>query len=174
MIIQLENRIQDIIPAQIETCLSQLKIPFYPVETQKASYLVCTPEGPFDIRLVGHLEGVKDVHIVGDKHKMVNKRWKVEDTVIDLGDGLSIGRDEFAIMAGPCSIDTAENIEVHFINTPISEAIIINEINYNSSANFDSDDWIELYNASSESEDISNWTIKDDDDSHIFSIPDLV
>ncbi len=112
MIIQLENRIQDIIPAQIETCLSQLKIPFYPVETQKASYLVCTPEGPFDIRLVGHLEGVKDVHIVGDKHKMVNKRWKVEDTVIDLGEGLSIGGDEFAIMAGPCSIDTAENIEL--------------------------------------------------------------
>ena len=54
------------------------------------------------------------------------------------------------------ALDTAENIEVHFINTPISEAIIINEINYNSSANFDSDDWIELYNASSESEDISN------------------
>ena len=70
------------------------------------------------------------------------------------------------------ALDTAENIEVHFINTPISEAIIINEINYNSSANFDSDDWIELYNASSESEDISNWTIKDDDDSHIFSIPE--
>ena len=70
------------------------------------------------------------------------------------------------------AIDTAENIEAHFINTPISEAIIINEINYNSSANFDGDDWIELYNASSESEDISNWTIKDDDDSHIFIIPD--
>ena len=48
---------------------------------------------------------------------------------------------------------------------------VINEINYRSSDDFNPDDWIELYNPNSSSIDISNWEIKDDDDAHIFVIP---
>lgn len=49
--------------------------------------------------------------------------------------------------------------------------IVINEINYNSNPTIDPGDWIELYNNSDESIDISNWIIKDDNDAHIFTIP---
>ena len=51
------------------------------------------------------------------------------------------------------------------------ESIIINEFNHNSSDDFNSDDWIELYNPKSINIDISNWIIKDDNDNHIFVIP---
>ena len=52
------------------------------------------------------------------------------------------------------------------------EGLIINEINYRSSSTFNADDWIELYNPKSTSIDISNWQIKDDDDTHVFVIPE--
>ena len=39
---------------------------------------------------------------------------------------------------------------------------------------FDSDDWIELYNASNNNVNISNWIIKDNDDTHIYTIPNQI
>ena len=52
------------------------------------------------------------------------------------------------------------------------ETMVINEINYRSIDSFNPDDWIELYNPESTVKDISNWKIKDDNDSHIFVIPE--
>ena len=52
--------------------------------------------------------------------------------------------------------------------------IVINEINYNSSASFDTKDWVELYNKSNHSVDLSGWVIKDSDSSHSFVIPNGV
>ena len=49
--------------------------------------------------------------------------------------------------------------------------IVINEINYNSASDFDTDDWVELYNNSDSSINISDWQFKDSDDSHVFTIP---
>lgn len=49
--------------------------------------------------------------------------------------------------------------------------VIINEINYNSSDTLTSGDWIELYNTSLNSINISNWQIKDSNDNHVFVIP---
>ena len=48
--------------------------------------------------------------------------------------------------------------------------LVINEINYHSSDDFDSGDWVELYNATDELLDIENWIFKDEDDVHIFPI----
>ena len=49
--------------------------------------------------------------------------------------------------------------------------IVINEINYHSSDNFDPDDWVEIYNNSIDTIDISLWQLKDDNDNHIFTVP---
>ncbi|MDP6133329.1 MAG: CotH kinase family protein, partial [Candidatus Marinimicrobia bacterium] len=49
--------------------------------------------------------------------------------------------------------------------------IVINEINYNSASDFDTDDWVELYNNSDSSINISDWQFKDSDDSNVFTIP---
>ena len=48
---------------------------------------------------------------------------------------------------------------------------MINEINYNSSEDFNPGDWIELYNIDKNPVDISGWTFKDEDDAHSFELP---
>jgi len=52
------------------------------------------------------------------------------------------------------------------------ELIVINEINYNSSADFNSNDWIELYNPNAYEVDLSLWKLKDNDDTHVYTIPE--
>ena len=50
--------------------------------------------------------------------------------------------------------------------------LVINEINYNSSNDFDPDDWVELYNPTDENINIGNWVFKDEDNDHNFTIPE--
>lgn len=50
-------------------------------------------------------------------------------------------------------------------------AIVINEVNYNSSNSHDTDDWIELFNSSSGTVNMENWTLRDKDTTHSFIFP---
>lgn len=49
---------------------------------------------------------------------------------------------------------------------------MINEINYNSNDDFDSGDWVELFNNSENDIDLSGWKFLDEDDSHVYSFND--
>ncbi|MGB3464160.1 MAG: 3-deoxy-7-phosphoheptulonate synthase [Cyclobacteriaceae bacterium] len=110
MIIQLEETIsedkKDHIIAQMQSVNYKPK----EVKTQKGEYLIGIGKQKFDIRQIGSLEGIKDIHIVSDNYKLVSAKWKVAETAIDLGDGVLIGNGHFAMMAGPCSIEGEENI----------------------------------------------------------------
>jgi hypothetical protein len=68
---------------------------------------------------------------------------------------------------GPSSLTACFESDHSLLTT-----IVINEINYNSSPEFDPDDWIELYNPYSDPVDISGWYFKDSDDSHCFTFPE--
>jgi 3-deoxy-7-phosphoheptulonate synthase len=81
------------------------------VRTQSGSYLVGIGQKEFDIRLVGRLAGVKDVHRVTDAYKLVARSWKVHPTAIDLGDGVVIREGMHTIMAGPCSIESEKQVQ---------------------------------------------------------------
>jgi len=52
------------------------------------------------------------------------------------------------------------------------DTLVINEINYNSSPDFNPEDWIELYNPSDKTVDVSGWHLKDDDDDNDFIFPE--
>ena len=54
---------------------------------------------------------------------------------------------------------------------PNDHAVIINEINYRSSIDFDTKDWAELYNNSDVTIDLSGWVFKDNSDDHSFILP---
>ena len=110
MIIQLEKNTNGELVSKVSETLSSLKYKTTQVETQYGKYIVGTGKKAFDIRSIGHLEGIKDIHIVSDDYKLVSSKWKVNDTVIDLGDDVKIGNGHFALMAGPCSIEGEENI----------------------------------------------------------------
>jgi len=53
-----------------------------------------------------------------------------------------------------------------------ASAVVINEINYNSAEEFDTDDWVELHNNSVHSVNVSHWHFGDDDENHDFLFPE--
>lgn len=111
MIIQLEPQITTDQRAALKEQVASLKYKTNDVKTQKGEYIVGIGKEKFDVRRIGHLPGIKDIHIVSDDYKLVSRKWKVNRTAIDLGDDVLIGDGHFAIMAGPCSIEGEENIE---------------------------------------------------------------
>ena len=111
MIIQLEPTITNDQRDALKSQVSALKYKTNDVKTQKGEYIIGIGKEKFDVRNIGHLPGIKDIHIVSDDFKLVSRKWKVNRTVIDLGDGVLIGDGNFAMMAGPCSIEGEENIE---------------------------------------------------------------
>jgi 3-deoxy-7-phosphoheptulonate synthase len=111
MIIQLE---QNIAPGQLEVVkekLQQIKYKTTEVSTQFGDYIIGVGKQEFDIRAIGTLPGVRDIHQVSDAYKLVSRKWKVEDTLIHLDDDIKIGTGHFTIMAGPCSIESEAQIE---------------------------------------------------------------
>jgi len=59
-----------------------------------------------------------------------------------------------------------------FAYTPCNDAVLFDEINYNSSAAFDAGDWVEILNATTGSIDLSGWRFVDADDEAIFVFED--
>ena len=51
-------------------------------------------------------------------------------------------------------------------------ALVINEINYNSSDDHESGDWIEIHNPGEMDLDLSGYTLKDDNNDHAYNFPD--
>ncbi|MCH2045718.1 MAG: 3-deoxy-7-phosphoheptulonate synthase [Saprospiraceae bacterium] len=111
MIIQLEKNISSTAQDRLEEVLAEIQYKPNYIQTQYQKYIVAIGKEEFDIRQIGGLEGVQDIHQVSDNYKLVSKKWKVEDTVIDLGDGVKIGGGHFQIMSGPCSIEGEAQIE---------------------------------------------------------------
>lgn len=110
MIIQLDKQIKEANKDHIIDRINQLKYKTTEVKTQKGNYIIGIGKKDFDIRDIGFMEGIADIHIVSDDYKLVSKKWKVKPTEIDLGDGVVIGAGGLAIMAGPCSIEGEEQI----------------------------------------------------------------
>jgi len=111
MIITLEHGVpqQDI--DKIVSVLQKYSYAPTEVKTQQSHYLVGIGTDEIDIRSIGHLSGVKDIHRVSDPYKLVSRKWKVTPTVIDLGDGVAIEEGGLSLIAGPCSIENEEQVE---------------------------------------------------------------
>ncbi len=108
MILQLEPQ------ASVSALTAQLAEQGYKttdVTTQHAHYLVAIGKREVDLRTIGQLPGVRDVHQVSDDYQLVSRKWRVKPTVIDLGDGVTIGEGSLALCAGPCSIESEAQME---------------------------------------------------------------
>lgn len=62
-----------------------------------------------DMELLDSLAIVETVKRVSDPFKQCNRKFHPEDTVIDIG-GVKIGGGHFAIIAGPCSVESHDQI----------------------------------------------------------------
>lgn len=56
------------------------------------------------------LPGVERVMAVSEPYKMANRKYHPDDTVITLPNGLTVGGDSIAVIAGPCSVETEGQI----------------------------------------------------------------
>jgi len=110
MIIQLQNSITPEEKAAIVTTVKGLEYKTREVVTQRHVYLVGIGKKEFDLRLVGQMKGIQDIHRVSDDYKLVSRKWKVNRTTIDFGDGVTVGDGSLSIMAGPCSIENEDQV----------------------------------------------------------------
>ena len=62
-----------------------------------------------DIDLIRALDIVEDVKRIQEPYKSANRKFHPKDTVIQVGD-LKIGGGHFQIIAGPCSVESEEQI----------------------------------------------------------------
>ncbi|MGM9611241.1 MAG: 3-deoxy-7-phosphoheptulonate synthase, partial [Candidatus Woodwardiibium sp.] len=62
-----------------------------------------------DIDLLKALDIVEDVKRIQEPYKNANRKFHPADTVIEVG-GVKIGGGNFAIAAGPCSVESEEQI----------------------------------------------------------------
>lgn len=110
MIIQLDKNSTTQQRNQLDSVLLHNRIKATEVITKDNSYLVAVLTSDIDIRTIGNLPGVQDVHRVTDSYKLVSRKWKVNPTEIKLGNDITISEKDFTVIAGPCSIESEEQI----------------------------------------------------------------
>ena len=64
----------------------------------------------FDTRNLEVLSGVEHVHRISAPYKLAGRAFRAEGTIIEFKNGLRIGGDEVVVMAGPCSVESREQI----------------------------------------------------------------
>jgi len=65
----------------------------------------------FDTREVELMDGVQEVHPVFAPYKLASRHFRPEGTVVDVGRGVKVGGKAVVVMAGPCSVESEEQME---------------------------------------------------------------
>ena len=64
----------------------------------------------FDVRDIEVLPGVGEVHRISSPYKLVARSFRPEGTVVKFPNGVSVGGAEVVIMAGPCSVESRDQL----------------------------------------------------------------
>jgi len=64
----------------------------------------------FDIRNLEVLPGVQEVHRISAPYKLAGRSFRPQGTQIRFGNGVNIGGQEVLVMAGPCSVESREQL----------------------------------------------------------------
>jgi len=65
-----------------------------------------------DINSIKAIGIVEDVRRVQEPYKKANRKFHEMDTIIDLGSNFQIGGGHFCVIAGPCSVETMEQMDI--------------------------------------------------------------
>jgi 3-deoxy-7-phosphoheptulonate synthase len=80
-----------------------------PGETRTTIGLVGN-DGRVDGSRVEALPGVAEIIHVSKPYKQVSREWKSDNTIVTIAPGVSFGGSEIVIIAGPCSVESEEQI----------------------------------------------------------------
>ena len=64
----------------------------------------------FDIREVEMMAGVQEVHRISAPYKLAGRNFRPEGTVVKFANGIEIGGKKIVVMAGPCSVESREQL----------------------------------------------------------------
>jgi len=64
----------------------------------------------FDIRDVEMLSGVSEAHRITSPYKLVSRGFRKEGTIVKFANGVTVGGEEVALMAGPCSVESRDQL----------------------------------------------------------------
>jgi 3-deoxy-7-phosphoheptulonate synthase len=64
----------------------------------------------FDTREVEMMPGVQEVHRITSPYKLAGRSFRPDGTVVKFANGLEIGGKSIVVMAGPCSVESREQL----------------------------------------------------------------
>src|SRR5437763_5743499 len=64
----------------------------------------------FDTRNLEVLSGVEHVHRISAPYKLSGRAFRPEGTVVQFANGVKIGGEEVVVMAGPCSVESRDQL----------------------------------------------------------------
>jgi 3-deoxy-7-phosphoheptulonate synthase len=76
---------------------------------QRTAICVTGNRGPLDPSLFTRFDGVADAVPISQPYKLVSREIKPDATVVEVR-GVKIGGGSFCVMAGPCSVETREQV----------------------------------------------------------------
>ena len=97
----------DVIVARIEETGRQAHLS---VGTERSIIGVIGSDDPALQDAFESLPHVESVHRVTKPYKLVSREFHPNNTIVDVGHGVTVGGTELAVMAGPCSIENEEHI----------------------------------------------------------------
>ena len=101
-----EDQIDAVIDALVEAGVNVHR-------TTGASQTILAAVGPtstLDPHKFELLAGVLYVHRISSPYKLAGRAWRPEGTVVEFRNGVKVGNQRVAVMAGPCSIENLEQI----------------------------------------------------------------
>ena len=124
MIIVLHNTVQAAEKRHIQEYLESNGFKVREIVGEKDTVLGAVGSSALDIRQVELLPGVAQVIPISKPYKLASRELKKEDTVFDVGP-VTIGGKRVCIMAGPCAIESREQIIASALAVKKAGAVIL-------------------------------------------------
>ncbi|HTL95894.1 MAG TPA: 3-deoxy-7-phosphoheptulonate synthase [Gemmatimonadaceae bacterium] len=78
--------------------------------TQRTAVGLVGNDGRVDGSRIEALSGVAQVIHVTQPYKQVSREWRPENTLVKIAPGVSVGGNEVVVIAGPCSVESEDQI----------------------------------------------------------------
>ena len=110
MIVKLKNGLQNEKTKELIKWLNNVGLEVHPSEGKTYTILGLVGDtAVIDMNSIKAFEIVDTVTRIQEPYKAANRKFHPEDTVVNVG-GVKIGGGNFAVMAGPCSVESEEQV----------------------------------------------------------------
>ncbi len=111
MVIVLKNNYDKVQLDKLTAWIREMKIePHFTYGESQTIMGLVGDTSKIDVDMLGALDIVESIKRVSEPYKQANRKFHPEDTVITLENGAKIGGGNLMVMAGPCSIESEEQL----------------------------------------------------------------